>query len=553
MFHSSSVNRQDLRAVVKADLQRLLSLPEKLPVSEDEEAQIREAFEKTGRLKQAQVEMLVEAGRTGGLLAKAPVGAGKTLVTACLPRVMGIPGARTVLLVPASLVQKTQDDFQALAKSFDFDPPARILSYESISRDKGWADLQANLPELIILDEAHKVAVTTTRGKRLRRLIVKQNINVAALSGSLDRATLTTQAGIAGLALGLKSPFPLDRTSTIYLDSQAHRNYTAREYWHSPKAVAFCEAWLGLLPRDHESRQVVVRERLSEFLATRAGVYAPEEVYSETPLSVRERDFRTSPAIIAAQHHLEQFWEDPDGNQVLGPPQVADMMIQLQQGFFYREVWPEAVPQEYVQKYKQAKSEWSSRVRVYIQAGGRYDSPGLVRRAVRDGRSVPDDLAQAAETWEEFARGPQPRTETVWVDESRLEALATSLETEPPTLVWFHHTAPLHWAKARGLNVCFAGETPEPGKTIWLGLNAHGTGKNLQPWARNVVFSYQATAHLHEQVLGRTHRPGQTEPVFTVYNTAGRLQAVFDKLLRDTHVMKQNAGRMPKLLQGYRI
>ena len=47
--------------------------------------------------------------------------------------------------------------------------------------------------------------------------------------------------------------------------------------------------------------------------------------------------------------------------------------------------------------------------------------------------------------------------------------------------------------------------------TIMASARAHGVGKNLQHYARNLVLSPPSSAAVWEQLLGRTPRPGRWE------------------------------------------
>jgi len=101
----------------------------------------------------------------------------------------------------------------------------------------------------------------------------------------------------------------------------------------------------------------------------------------------------------------------------------------------------------------------------------------------------------------------------VWLDE---KWLFEWLEDAPPGLIWYSHTAVADAAARRGERVIPQGETPPPAgdRRVWVSTHSHTKGLNLQSYDKNIVLTPQAAADM-EQLLGRTHRQGQTAD--TVY------------------------------------
>lgn len=541
------------------DADRLRRLRERLPVTPEEEATVRSFFESDPEFElwPDQVGMLVEAWRNGGLLAKAAVGAGKTLVTACLPTVFGRTGAESVLFVPASLVSKTKAELAVLQDRFNIDPPQMILSYAAISRDKSkaWEDFLALAPKAIIFDEAHLMSPTGRRGKRLREYILKHECNVAALSGTFDRKSLGLMAEVGRVTLGLQSPLPLDRLTILYMEAIVGGGRgRSQDYVLSVRARRFIERWLGSLPPvGHEQ---VAMQRLGHFVGSRAGVYVASDEFSG-PLTVSAFVYDSWPSetIRKAQTAAGEFWEDPDGNMVCGPAQVADLKAQLQQGFFYRQVWPEGTDPEYVRGYREARRRWASAVHQYVQHGGRFDSESVARKAIRSGILRHPGLVDAYRQWQPFDEGPKPKSEDVWLDDGLMRRLRDDCAARTargcPTLVWFHHTAPIRWLAANevpGVVAVPSGKPfPAPGTSCWATMKGHGTGRNLQAWAHNLIISYQATEYLHQQTIGRTHRHGQESHVEVEYYIGGPFKRVFQQLVQRTREAEKKSGEKWKL------
>jgi len=62
-------------------------------------------------------------------------------------------------------------------------------------------------------------------------------------------------------------------------------------------------------------------------------------------------------------------------------------------------------------------------------------------------------------------------------------------------------------------------EIPDaPAHHCAMSIKAHGTGKNLQRWSRNLLTSFLPNGSALEQLIGRTHRVGQeADEVYVSY------------------------------------
>ena len=61
---------------------------------------------------------------------------------------------------------------------------------------------------------------------------------------------------------------------------------------------------------------------------------------------------------------------------------------------------------------------------------------------------------------------------------------------------------------------------PRVAETCAASYNVHGTGKNLQAWRNQLLLDPPSSGQAWEQLLGRTHRQGQTadEVLFHYYD-----------------------------------
>lgn len=79
--------------------------------------------------------------------------------------------------------------------------------------------------------------------------------------------------------------------------------------------------------------------------------------------------------------------------------------------------------------------------------------------------------------------------------------------------------------------------------------HAHGEGKNLQHWSKNLFVAPPSSGKTWEQVLGRTHRAGQQadEVVADVWLHAEELRASFIQARADARYIEATLGSRQKL------
>ncbi|NBO16043.1 MAG: hypothetical protein EBV20_13105, partial [Betaproteobacteria bacterium] len=143
-----------------------------------------------------------------------------------------------------------------------------------------------------------------------------------------------------------------------------------------------------------------------------------------------------------------------------------------------------------------------------------YDSPLLVfnRTAREHALGQRQAIHRAWQAWCAVKSRPTPPTEAVWLTGKVLDAVVQAvLHSKEPTLVWYSDEAVATALAVRGLRVIGAGKDvpKQPVETLALSVRSHGTGLNLQAWANNVILTPDQSGLVWEQLLGRTHRPGQ--------------------------------------------
>jgi hypothetical protein len=127
-----------------------------------------------------------------------------------------------------------------------------------------------------------------------------------------------------------------------------------------------------------------------------------------------------------------------------------------------------------------------------------------------------------------------------------------------PGVAWVHHTAVGNAIEAlSGGRIRYFGGGPEASREILTykgpivaSIPAHGTGKNLQRYARNLVIHPPSGGDTWEQLIARTHRPGQEadEVRFDVYLHAFELRKAFDDARRLARYLEDTTSQPQKLL-----
>lgn len=473
-----------------ADLARVLALPRRgEPPTEALSVALRRPGS-TAVLRPAQASALLELWERRGLFAPMRVGSGKTLVTLLAPTILA--AQRPVLMVPASLRAKTRRDFAVYYADWHVRLPT-IISYEEMGRPDRERRLIDLSPDLLILDEAHKArnldaAVT----RRVRRCLETCQPVVAALSGTLITDTLLDYHHLAVWALGDNAPVPIRRS--------------VAERWGQA-----LDRDVGMLQRLHPGALELLPGGFHEHFRTRRGVVPTpgsdcdasiqiSRWWPELPLPVREAIEKTT-----------RTGARPD-DELLDELELPDCLSQLSLGFYYR--WDPEPPKWWLRP----RRAWAAYIRAVLDEHlDGLDSASQVVAAVERGDApAAVEGAQLLEGWRAVKHRFTPNPVPVWLDRSIVTQAIKHAGTG--TLIWTRYRAVGDELQRQGVPYFGGGTTPlSEGRTpIGLSIQAHGTGRNLQAWHRNLVLTPPANADAWEQLIGRTHRAGQAADVVEV-------------------------------------
>lgn len=440
------------------------------------------------KLRQEQADALQALKDTGGLFAPMRVGSGKTLVTLLAPTVLN--SERAVLIVPASLREKTKREFKEYFKDWRVRLPT-IISYEALGRVQYEHKLNELAPDLLILDEAHRARnFTAACTRRINRYIVEHSPHVLALSGTLMTTSLLDYHHLSLWTLGFKAPMPIPRHMA--------------ERWAAEldDDTPFFNQVTN--PVDFES----IPNGFHEHFRTREGVIPTQGSDCPASITIEPWSPEIPDKLREVINEVEMTSMRPDG-ELLDEYDLPDCLCQLAMGFYYR--WDPAPPDWWLVP----RRAYNAYVRAVLdeQLEG-FDSPLMVVNALDNMQAIQppaaDDGRYLLEAWRKVKDKFEPNTVAVWLTDEVMRRVAT--KTPPGTLIWVKHQAAGHKLEEFGIPYYGANSHPEtakPGTTIALSIQAHGTGKNLQAWHRNLILHPPANADMYEQLIGRTHRTGQ--------------------------------------------
>lgn len=579
------------------DLNRILELPRRPRPTDFDKLRTGLTFlKKTGpcacqakfkrkcakELLDTQAWALTEIRSQRGLVGPIAVGDGKTLLD--LLAAMVIPGVKSaVLLIPPALRGQLLDvdwDFYSQhwvlpnlgsGKWFDPNKPTlHVVAYSELSSARNSDILERIKPDLIIADEAHLVRnAGTARTKRFRRYFSAHPQTLfCCWSGTLTTKSLKDYAHLSNLALREGSPTPL--------------HWPTVEEWAGAIDPSDFPSGIGELrklcaPGEH------IREGFRRrFEDTPGVVSSPAHMSCGASLTFSERQTKAPKAVEDALQKLYTSWDRPDGEPLKTALEVHRCAKEISSGFYYRWTWPKKEPIDVRTKWLEVRSRWGREQREKLKQSKEFlDSPLLLTKAAirwHDGYTHLDPEGRRVEIPPHVRNGPlpvwdsevwpewkavrdtcAPETEGVWIDQW-LAADAAEWCRVHPGICWYEHdlfgrrVAELAGRPFYGPGAESSARiiSEDASRGIVASIRAHGTGKNLQAFSRNLVANPPSDAAQWEQLIGRTHRQGQLADEVTVEvyrHTAPMIEALAKAKMYATYI-QDTMGGSQKLLRA---
>lgn len=504
-------------------------------------------------LRDAQALALHDIGLHGGAFLPMPPGDGKTLVSLLAAYVTD--AKRPLLLLPANLIGKTaKERDEVYAQHWPVSVQTKLMSYEILGRVQAAEELEAYAPDLIIMDEVHKLknpkAAVTRRV--LRYMADHPDTRVIAMSGTIMRDSLLDFAHVAAWALRDRYPLP---ASQAELQEWAHALDEGTEEWlrvdPGPLADDLAPAFGIPWQADRLQRaRLAFQARLNATPGVVSTVGRRVDVGAA--LRVRPLEYEVSPTTREHVQRLRRELLTPDDWDCT-PVDVWRHMRELALGF--HGVWDPRPPKP----WRDARRGWFSFVRGVLESYDRWDSPDHVAQAVDAGLLNGDKL----NAWRAIAPTFIPNPVPVWHDESAL-VVAKMWMAEGPGIVWVAHVpfaerlaaetgAPYYAQDGLSADGTRAEIEKESGtRPIIASIAANSTGRNLQMFSRNLLTASPSGADALEQLIARTHRPGQRASVVTVDVFLACLEhgRAFGAALAAARAIRDTTGSPNKLLEA---
>lgn len=493
----------------------------------------------TMRLRPVQAVAIAEACDCGGLFGHIRVGAGKTLISALIPRMLD--AQRPLLLVPATLVPKTLRDFDQLRLHWQIPHTIRVSSYSRLGLAQHAEMLNAYRPDLIIADEGHKL-------KRVRESAVARRVarymhenpscRFVCLSGTLTKGSLRDYAHLLIWALRSGAPIPLD-------EDVLSEWCEILDAWAEGLNYANLRAALGPVTSQEQARRV-----FADRLTQTPGVVISRESFREVPLTIRIHKIPLPAQIKPIVQKLRDEWIAPDGWPLADAAfEVWRVARELGLGFCY--VYDPRPPEPWFN----ARRDWCRFVRETLLESRSFDSEFQVAAACSEGRL--DDRAWLA--WREIEPTFTPNSVAIWYSSHAIEAAIAWGQDRAAGIIWTEHTA-----FALALSECtgwaYFGpegldrdkrtiESVEGREIVIASIHANREGRNLQAWSANLVVCPPNSGVYWEQLIGRSHRDGQKEPVtIDVLDTIDESQKCLENAVAEAKYVADTTGLEQKLL-----
>jgi hypothetical protein len=548
------------------EFDRIFALPRRV-FKESEVPDQTEVYRKSGgtmTLWAIQSASLIEAAAQDGLLGCIRAGGGKSLTALLLP--VAMRSKRSVLLVPPQLKRKClEDDIQSLYAHWQI-PTAiiRVIAYSELSNATCSRLLDEINPDLIIADECHNLRhKTAARTKRFLRFMKEHpNCRFVGLSGTITNRSILDYQHLAELALRKNSPIPAHWGVLMEWAEALDVPPTNGEPAAPGALLKFCtdEEVASIANKTVLEAQPIVRSGFRRRLTETPGVISTEEGAVGTSLIISALRPDLPAEVKVALDYLRRKWEI-DGEELIDAMSVARIARELAAGFYYRWVWPGGIKDT---EWLFARSEWNKELREILKLNRRgLDSPLEVINAIKAGKL----RSEKWDAWDRVRERPEPPREAVWLSDYLVdEAITWARETcskANPGIIWYSwDTFGQRVALKGGFPWYGPGMKNDPGLAvpskepiIVCSVAAHGTGKNLQRYSRNLFTAPMSSGSVWEQALARTHRPGQEadEVAVDVFLHTEELQRSFDQATKDAHYMEESHGQKQKLLYAERL
>ena len=505
---------------IPQDIQRILDIPRRSGKCPDFTPYLKKA-DGSMVLRPIQNEMLWQATKARGLLGLVGVGEGKTLASFLFARVL--KAKRPLLLIPANLRTQAQADWETYGKHFNLPEHLELRSYEEISTKPGM--MRKISPDLIICDEVHKLKnPASTRTRRIQkyfRYCVQRGLELPmfiGISGSITSTSIKDFWHLSLWALRENTPLPsrwnFMNSWSLALD-KGQKEKSRRD--------------LGLIkPVMRKFGKKEARAAFKENLLSAQGVVISLQQTLKCVLAIEPYKLNLPKVVLNTLDKVVETWQTPSGEELDSALAMSRLKRQLVCGFYYFWDWPSDPDYEWLD----ARASWAKACREFCsRAPEGLDTPALLENAIlrflRKELEIkfPRNLLETYLVWLKEKPKPLPPVGVRWYSDYLLrDVISWAQAQSDPPLIWYEHQA-VGYALHKLTGWAFYDTGPDAdyrlaqATTPHLGIasiRSHSQGKNLQAWGNHFICHPLSDAGRWEQLLGRSHRTGQTRSLVKV-------------------------------------
>ncbi len=483
-----------------------------------------------------------------------------------------------------------------------------IIPYSLLSTQDAEEMLDAINPQGLIADEAHRLRNSeAARTKRITRLLKKKDIEFVAMSGTLTSKSVKDYAHLSKFALHDFSPLPnihnladgwaqvLDAGAdqeqasgkatgpVMPLVRWAQVNFPSERARLSPDVAGFRHAYKQRM----ESTPGVVTSD-EDIGVSLVIVNRPVDGFKKGDKPYDTSEWARLKELI---RKVEEEWVTPNGDEIDHAMLTWKWLNELCSGFYNQLTWPTVETLSARLKmdpnhangllqasmmYHNAEQEYAKELREFLKqrhAPG-LDSPMLVGKNISQhgGQFVGEELASLWRRIREldFQGRIERDRSVVRVCPFKIDHAVRWAQEQPAdegALLWVYHQEIGDWLyeSLTGAGVsalhCPAGNAANAAildpknarKKIVASISAHGEGKNLQHFQRQLFVQFPRSSSAAEQAIGRTHRTGQQADELEVFtmNTLAFDALNFAACLNDALYAHQTGTRMKMVYANY--
>lgn len=486
-------------------------------------------------LTDTQAAALLVAKHVGPPVIRVPVGGGKTLITMLMPTVLG--AKRPLLLLPAANLKDFEAGAAFARDNFEVTVLPVPLSYEKLSR--GDKELYEVNPDLIICDEADRLLNPKSTRVRALKAYLRRNpkTRMTGLTATWGKDRTVEAGTLVSLFLGDASPYPRDFNTLRSLANIMDDN----TYPYFPTWADYGK-WAPLFGDEREAEGI--RRIFAAREASSPRVVTSTVPSVDVPLTLQPYSLTLCAEAEEAVRRAEADFELPCGEFIDDYLSLERHVTSLRNGFYTQRV-DDGRPSEWYTTRRDFL--FAVREAGLINREGTETVPRVIR-AIRTGKHKA--LHALYEDYERYrAQWPKlPPTRVVVTDATALQRLV-ALTREHNALLFYERSATP--SLTQDIEAWPVGQqAPRGRRPLLLSRRSYGVGRNLQDWSHAVLTRFPGDPVTCEQLLGRLHRRGQTEPVTFFFNEkdADRL----DRCLAGAYSLTQK-GRGPYKVCGARV